>query len=69
MRVKQAGSSNRAELHTVVLLGMPCALSTGPALAAAGLVWQTKSLITKEESSLAAQPSILNWHDLPVDLE
>jgi len=43
--------------------------ATMPALAAAGLVWQTKSLITKEESSLAAQPSILNWHDLPVDLE
>jgi hypothetical protein len=40
-----------------------------PALAAAGLVWQTKNLITKEESSLSAQPSILNWHDLPVDLE
>jgi hypothetical protein len=43
--------------------------ATMPALAAAGLVWQTKNLITKEESSLSAQPSILNWHDLPVDLE
>lgn len=41
-----------------------------PAFAAAGLVWQTKSLITKEQSSfssLAEQPSILNWHDLNVE--
>jgi len=48
---------------TKLLHGGACA-ATMPALTAAGLVWQTKSFITKERSSLAEQPSILNWHDL-----
>jgi hypothetical protein len=39
-----------------------------PALAAAGLVWHAKDLLSNE-STLMAQPSILNWHDLPVSDE
>lgn len=43
-----------------------------PALAAAGLVWQAKDLLspssepTAVHSTLLAQPSIVNWHELPV---
>jgi hypothetical protein len=42
-----------------------------PALAAAGLIWQAKELLSNDQgsSSLQAQPSILNWHDLPVPQE
>jgi len=44
-----------------------------PAMAAAGLVWKTKDLLTKgsegEAPSLLSQPSILNWHDMPITQE
>jgi hypothetical protein len=40
-----------------------------PAFAAAGLVWQAKDLLHNDQtavhSTLATQPSIVNWHDLP----
>lgn len=45
--------------------------ATMPALAAAGLIWQAKELLSNDQgnSSLQAQPSILNWHDQPVPQE
>lgn len=38
-----------------------------PALAAAGLVWHAKDMLSNEQglSVLDAQPSILNFYDLP----
>jgi hypothetical protein len=41
--------------------------ATMPALAAAGLVWHAKDMLSNEQTTtLTTQPSILNWHDLPV---
>jgi len=42
-----------------------------PAMAAAGLVWKAKELLSNETEtpSLASQPSIINWHDMPVSQE
>jgi len=43
-----------------------------PAMTAAGLVWRTKELLTKDKgteeapSLLSETTSILNWHDMPI---
>jgi hypothetical protein len=39
-----------------------------PALAAAGLVWHAKDMLSNDQQGLSmldAQPSILNFYDLP----
>jgi hypothetical protein len=43
-----------------------------PAFAAAGVIWELKDQLHHDKdsrtavSTLIAQPSILNWHDMPV---
>jgi hypothetical protein len=44
-----------------------------PAFAAAGIVWSTKDLLSKEQtapsSTLTAQPSIVDWAHLPTPVQ
>jgi hypothetical protein len=43
-----------------------------PAFAAAGMIWELKDQLHHDKdsrtavSTLIAQPSVLNWHDMPV---
>jgi len=42
-------------------------------MAAAGLVWKAKELLSKDKKteafSLMSQPSIVSWHDMPIAQE